>query len=147
MEYLAANEEYYSEYVEEYLNRAVRWFMDRTKCDGLRLDAVKHVPYDFFGASFGADKDFSDYGYVGQVQRQFNISRGFADINHRDSVFNTGQGRDDAMVFGEHLGEPPPYGDYINAGMRLVDYSVDKTIIQKRHLNMQLCSLIQKPYL
>ena len=38
--------------------------MDRTKCDGLRLDAVKHVPYDFFGASSGSDKDFSDYGYA-----------------------------------------------------------------------------------
>ena len=121
VEYLAANEEYYSEYVEDYLNRAVRWLMDRTKCDGLRLDAVKHVPYDFFGASYGTDRDLSDYGYVGQAQRQFNISRGFADINHRDSVFNTDIGRDDAMMFGEHLGEPPPYGDYINAGMRLVD--------------------------
>ena len=25
------------------------------------------------------------------------------------------------MVFGEHLGEPPAYSDYFNAGMRLVD--------------------------
>lgn len=116
-----ANEGFYTESIEQYLNRAARWLMDRTKADGLRLDAVKHVRADFFGATFGPDKDTSDYGYNGQVQRQFNITRGFSDANHRDSVFNTEQGRDDAMLFGEHLGEPPGYGPYIDSGMRLVD--------------------------
>ena len=118
---LAANAGYYSEQVEDMLNRSARWLIDRTKADGLRLDAVKHVRYDFFGASFGADKDTSDYGYTGQVQRQFNLTRGFSDTNHRDTVFDTEKGRDDAMMFGEHLGEPPPYADYFNVGMRLVD--------------------------
>ncbi|MBX7211499.1 MAG: hypothetical protein K1X78_24550 [Verrucomicrobiaceae bacterium] len=119
--YLTTNKSKYEEYVQDYLNRAARWLIDRTKADGLRLDAVKHVHADFFGATFGADKDSSDYGYSGQVQRQFNITRGFSDANHRDSVFNTEAGRDDAMLFGEHLGEPPAYGPYIDAGMRLVD--------------------------
>lgn len=120
-ELLQANPAFYSERVEDYLNRAARWLIDRTKADGLRLDAVKHVRADFFGATYGVDKDSSDYGYTGQVQRQFNISRGFSDTNHRDSVFNTEVGRDDAMLFGEHLGEPPAYGPYIDSGMRLVD--------------------------
>ncbi|MDQ6624784.1 MAG: alpha-amylase family glycosyl hydrolase, partial [Verrucomicrobiota bacterium] len=120
-EMLAANPGFYGERVEDMLNRSARWLIDRTKADGLRLDAVKHVRYDFFGASFGADKDSSDYGYTGQVQRQFNLTRGFSDTNHRDSVFDTEKPRDDAMMFGEHLGEPPPYGDYFNVGMRLVD--------------------------
>lgn len=120
-EFLQANSNYYSERVEDYLNRAARWLIDRTKADGLRLDAVKHVKADFFGATFGADKDTSDYGYSGQVQRQFNITRGFSDANHRDTVFSLDGGRDDAMLFGEHLGEPPAYGPYIDAGMRLVD--------------------------
>ena len=118
---LQANSGYYSERVEDYLNRAARWLIDRTKADGLRLDAVKHVKADFFGATFGADKDSSDYGYTGQVQRQFNISRGFTDPNHRDTVFSLDGGRDDAMMFGEHLGEPPAYGPFIDSGMRLVD--------------------------
>ena len=74
---------YYGEYVEQFLNRAVRWEMDRTKADGLRLDAVKHVRGDFFGAGFGTDKDYNDYGYLGQAQRQFNLTRGF-----NDSTFN-----------------------------------------------------------
>ncbi|GAB4172201.1 MAG: hypothetical protein Fur0032_11600 [Terrimicrobiaceae bacterium] len=118
---LANNPEAFKEDVGAYLIRAARWLMDRTKADGLRLDAVKHVPDYFFGQQSGADKDTSDAGYLGGVQRQFNLTRGFSDPNHRDSVFDTEKGRDDAMVFGEHLGSPPGYSGYWDAGMRLVD--------------------------
>ena len=120
-QYLQDNASVYEEWVEDYLNRSVRWLIDRTKADGLRLDAVKHIRADFFGATYGADKDTSDYGYLGQVQRQFNLTRGFSDGNHRDTVFDTEAPRDDAMVFGEHLGEPPGYDPYFDSGMRLVD--------------------------
>jgi hypothetical protein len=127
-----ANFNFYAEYVQDFLNRSARWIMDRTKADGLRLDAVKHVEYDFFGASFGSDKDYSDYGYLGQAQRQFALTRGFNDskfnssaqgtnVNLRETVFDTEKPRHNAMMFGEHLGQPPPYGDYFNTGMRLVD--------------------------
>jgi glycosidase len=119
--YIQANPQAYSERVEDMLNRSARWQLDRTKADGFRLDAVKHTPADFFGATYGVDKDSSDYGYLGQSQRQFNLTRGFTDSNHRDTVFNTEAPRDDAMMFGEHLGQPPAYGSYIDAGMRLVD--------------------------
>jgi glycosidase len=118
---ISSNTAFYSEYVEDYLHRAARWLIDRTKVDGLRLDAVKHVPDDFFGAS-GAGADSSNYGYTGKVQQQFNLSRGFSDwSNHRDTVFDTEKPRDDAMLFGEHLGQPPAYAGYIDRGMRLVD--------------------------
>jgi glycosidase len=121
-ELVEANPNFYKEDVGAYLRRAVRWLMDRTKADGLRLDAVKHVPSDFFGRQSGADKDASDAGYLGAAQWQFNITRGYSDWdNHRDSVFNSDQGRDDALMFGEHLGTPPGYQQYIDAGMRLVD--------------------------
>jgi glycosidase len=116
------NPGFYAEDVNAMLIRAARWLMDHTKADGLRLDAVKHVPDYFFGQQHGSDKNSSGAGYLGQVQEQFNLSRGFSDWdNHRDSVFNTEIPRDDAMVFGEHLGAPPGYGGYIDAGMRLVD--------------------------
>ncbi len=118
---LAANPGAYKEDVGAYLIRAARWLMDRTKADGLRLDAVKHVPDYFFGQQSGAGKDQSDAGYLGGVQRQFNLTRGFSDANHRDSVFDVESGRDDAMVFGEHLGSPPGYSGYWDSGMRLVD--------------------------
>ena len=121
-ELIEANASFYSERVEDMLHRAARWQVDRTKADGFRLDAVKHTPADFFGATYGGDKDSSNYGYTGQIQQQFNLTRGFSDwSNHRDTVFDTEQGRDDAMLFGEHLGQPPAYGSYIDAGMRLID--------------------------
>ena len=105
--------------VGAYLIRAVRWLMDRTKADGLRLDAVKHVPDYFFGAF---NSDTSGAGYTGGAQVQYNLSRNISDWgNHRDSVFNTEIPRDDALMFGEHLGAPPAYGGYFAAGMRLVD--------------------------
>ena len=113
---------FYKEQVDDYLNRAVRWLVDRTHVDGLRLDAVKHVPYDFYGASYGDDKDGSNYGYMGQAQWQFNMTRGFNDWdNHRDSIFNIDAPRNDLMAFGEHLGSPPAQGPYVATGMRLVD--------------------------
>ena len=119
--FLAANADFYSEYVEDLLHRSVRWKLDRTAADGLRLDAVKHVRDDFFGAS-GAGKDSSNYGYTGQAQAQFNLSRGYTDwSDHRDTVFDTEKPRNDAMMFGEHLGQPPGYDGYIDRGMRLVD--------------------------
>ncbi len=126
--YILSNRTAYVEDVGAYLVRAVRWKIDRLKADGLRLDAVKHVPDYFFGQMSGADKDFSGLGYLGAVQEQFNRTRGFSDGNHRDSVFNEKKGRDDAMLFGEHLGEPPGYGGYVDAGMRLVDNDLRSTL-------------------
>ena len=120
-QYVADNSAAYKEDVGAYLIRAARWQIDRTKADGLRLDAVKHVPDYFFGQQSGSGKDTSDAGYLGGMQRQFNLTRGFSDQNHRDSVFDEKSPRDDAMVFGEHLGQPPGYGGYWDAGMRLVD--------------------------
>jgi glycosidase len=115
--------------VGAYLIRAALWELDHTGADGFRLDAVKHVPAYFFGA-FGSDT--SDAGYCGALQRQFNLTHGFADWNnHRDSCFDTEKSRDDAMLFGEHLGEPPAYGDYMSAGMRLVDNLLRGTLNDK----------------
>ena len=120
-EYINARKEAFTEDAGAYLIRAARWLMDRTKADGLRLDAVKHVPDYFFGQQSGANKDSSNAGYLGGIQSQFNRTRGFSDTNHRDSVFDEKRPRDDAMLFGEHLGQPPGYGGYWDAGMRLVD--------------------------
>ena len=118
---IAANPEFYKEDVGAFLIRNARWLMDRTKADGLRLDAVKHVPDYFFGKMSGADKNSSNDGYTGGIQWQFNQTRGFNDPDHRDSLFDVERPRNDAMLFGEHLGTPPGYGGYVDAGMRLVD--------------------------
>jgi len=120
----SANAWLYEEDVNAYLIRALRWLVDHTGIDGLRLDAVKHVPSYFFGEQYAGDKNSSSAGYCGQAQEQFNLTRGYIDWdNHRDTVFDTQAtyGRNDLMMFGEHLGEPPSLSEYIDAGMRLVD--------------------------
>ncbi len=138
--YIAINPSAYSEYVQDYLNRNARWLIDQTKADGLRLDAVKHVRYDFFGATYGSDKDFSDYGYLGQAQRQFNLTRGFNDPKFnvpggsttqsdlRETVFNTEQPRHNLMFFGEHLGGTAQQ-PYIDGGSRLLDNNLQGNLI------------------
>ncbi|NCC51147.1 MAG: hypothetical protein EOM20_08025 [Spartobacteria bacterium] len=111
----------YAEDVNSMLYRAVRWFVDRVKPDGFRLDAVKHVPAYFFG-KMDDPKNDSDWGYGGQIQVQFNMSRGYSDWNnHRDTVFNNVQARDDALLYGEHLGDPPWKMYYVDAGMRIAN--------------------------
>jgi hypothetical protein len=119
-EMLADYPNFYKEDVGGYLCRAVRWLVNKTHVDGLRLDAVKHVPYYFFGAT-GDGKDYDPAGYIGNAQWQFDRTRGFRDTHYRDSVFDIEHPRDDLMIFGEHLGAPPAQGPYIDAGMRLVD--------------------------
>ena len=109
-----------AEDVNTFLFRANRYQIDQLHIDGFRLDAVKHVPSYFFGKQSGADRDRVADGYTGQIQTQYNITHGYSDwTNHRDTNFNATLGRDDALLFGEHLGSPPATGGYIDAGMRL----------------------------
>lgn len=114
------------ERVEDYLTRAAMWTLYTTKCDGFRLDAVKHVPSPFFG-----DYTSTWRGYVGGIQAMFDYTHGygtnvlgngyFEGDDMRNSCFDTEAPRNDAMLFGEHLGPPPSYTEYINAGMRLLN--------------------------
>ena len=114
------------ELVESYLTRAAMWTLYTTKCDGFRLDAVKHVPSRFFG-----DYSTSWRGYVGGIQAMFDFTHGYGNNvlnngylekdDNRNSCFDTEAPRNDAMLFGEHLGPPPSYGEYISTGMRLLN--------------------------
>jgi len=116
-----------SEDVNAMLIRAARWFMDETKCDGFRLDDVKGVPSYFYGEQYATNKDILNNGYCGNIQEQFNITHGYSDWNnHRDTLFNTEAPRDDAMIWGEDLGQPNPcqytcQQGYVDAGMRVDD--------------------------
>ena len=115
-----------SEDVGGYLCRAVIWMLNETKCDGFRLDAVKHVPSGFFGDTFD-----SPNGYCGAIQMMFDYVHGYGSNvtgngyyepdDNRNSVFDTEAPRNDAMIFGEHLGEPPSFSEYITRGMRLLN--------------------------
>jgi hypothetical protein len=95
--------------IREYFMRWVKWFGDTTDCDGLRLDAVKHTPPEFFQSDFPNDPiDFN-----GTFQRDYKARRGFPnDTAH------------DALLFGEAFS-----GDingvlltYRNTGMYMLDF-------------------------
>ena len=110
-----------AEDVSSLLFRQLRWFVDRAHPDGFRLDAVKHVPSYFFGKQ-DAPKDDYNWGYGGQAQEQYNITRGFTDWNnHRNTVFNNVTARDDLLLYGEHLGDPPYKMNYVDAGLRIAN--------------------------
>jgi len=88
--------------VNAMLIRAVRWFLDQSKCDGFRLDDVKGVPSYFFGDQGYSDtnKDTSTAGYCGAIQEQFNITHGYSSWNNlRASLFNDQLPRDNAMLW------------------------------------------------
>lgn len=117
------------EYVQDYLTRAVMWTLYTTKCDGFRLDAVKHVPVGFFGAETGQTDDSSFAGYTGGIQAMYDYVHGYGNNvtgngyletdGNRNSLFNTEAPRNDAMLFGEHVSPAPPFNDYLQSGMRL----------------------------
>lgn len=120
------------ELVETYITRAAMWTLYTTKCDGFRLDAVKHAPSSFFGANTGAgtftdDSSFS--GYTGGIQAMYDWTHGYGNNvtgngyietdGNRNSLFDPEAPRNDAMLFGEHVGPVPDFQQYLSAGMRL----------------------------
>lgn len=115
-----------AEDVNAYLIRAAMWMLYETKCDGFRFDAVKHVPAMFYGDTFD-----SANGYSGAVQAMYDYVHGYGNNvvtngyfesgGNRDSNFDTEAPRNDALLFGEHMGEPPGFQDYLDRGMRLLN--------------------------
>ncbi len=124
------------EYVQDYLCRAAAWTLWMTKCDGFRLDAVKHVPVAFFGNETGQADDPAFAGYTGAIQAMYDFVHGYGNNvigngyvesdGNRNSLFNTDSPRNDAMIFGEYEPSALPQGedfyDYLNSGMRLLNF-------------------------
>jgi alpha amylase-like protein len=116
-----------AEDVNGLLIRAVRWFIDQSKCDGFRLDDAKGVPSYFFGDQGYTDstKDTSTSGYAGGIQAQFNITHGYNSwSNLRATLFSDQSPRKNAMIWGEVLGQPTNctvtcQQNYVDAGMRV----------------------------
>jgi hypothetical protein len=118
--------------VTAYLIRAAMWTLYTTKCDGFRLDAVKHVPSNFFGNNTGGNTltdDPSFSGYTGGIQAMYDWTHGYGSNStangymetdgNRNTLFDTEAPRNDAMLFGEHISPVPDFQQYLNAGMRL----------------------------
>jgi hypothetical protein len=122
--------------VTAYEDRAVAWTLYTTKCDGFRLDAVKHIPVSFFGAETGQTDDPSFAGYTGAIQAMYDYVHGYGSNvtgngyvetdGNRNSLFNTETTRNDAMIFGEYepgaIAAGVDFSDYLNSGMRLLNF-------------------------
>jgi len=140
-----------SEDVNSYLIRAALYTLDQTKCDGFRLDAVKHIPSPFFG-----DTSATYNGYCGAIQAMFDYVHGYGanvlsngyteNDDSRNSCFDTEVTRNDAMIFGEHLGEPPSYSEYISRGMRLLNSPLRDTMNNALNGNAALTGLDQRDF-
>jgi hypothetical protein len=142
-----------------YLIRAAMWILYTTKCDGFRLDAVKHVPSGFFGASSANpqtdDPTFS--GYTGGIQAMYDyvhgygsnvLGNGYMELDgNRNSVFDTEAPRNDAMLFGEHLGPPPTYQEYLARGMRLLNTPLRSTLDSALQGSGSLSGMDQRDYI
>ncbi len=137
--------------VNSYTIRAALYTLDQTKCDGFRLDAVKHVPSGFFG-----DSTTTFNGYCGAIQAMFDYVHGygtnvlgngyFEADDSRNSVFDTEAPRNDAMLFGEHLGNPPSYGEYISRGMRLLNSPLRDQMNNALNGNASLVGMDSRDY-
>ena len=98
--------------IRQYMIRWIEWFGDVTDCDGLRLDAIKHVPPEFFRSDFTDDPiDFN-----GAFQRNLDRRRGWTDGDDDDGV-------QDGLLFGESFtGDFGSLQLYRNTGMYLLDF-------------------------
>jgi hypothetical protein len=144
--------------VNSYLIRAAMWILNTTKCDGFRLDAVKHVPSPVFGASSTNsqtdDPTFS--GYTGGIQAIYDYVHGYGSNvlgngymetdGNRNSVFDTEAPRNDAMLFGEHLGPPPSFQEYLNNGMRLFNVPLRSQLDSALQGHASLSGFDQRDY-
>ena len=140
-----------SEDVNSYTIRAVLYTLDQTKCDGFRLDAVKHIPSGFFG-----DPTATFNGYCGAIQAMFDYVHGYGTNvvgngylegdDSRNSLFDTEAPRNDAMLFGEHLGQPPSYSEYISRGMRLLNSPLRDQMNSALNGNASLAGMEQRDY-
>jgi hypothetical protein len=138
--------------VNSYLIRAVIWELNETKCDGFRLDAVKHTPSGFFGNTSATFE-----GYTGAIQAMFDYVHGYGtnvqgngyyetNNDSRNSCFDTEATRNDAMIFGEHLGNPPSFGEYISRGMRLLNAPLRDQMNSALGGNSSLSGLDQRDF-
>ena len=148
-----------SEDVNAYTIRAALYTMDQTRCDGFRLDAVKHVPSAFFGSDTGGSTFSSDpsfAGYTGAIQAMYDYINGygtnalgngyFETDGNRNSCFDSEAPRNDALLFGEHLGAPPTYAEYLARGMRLLNSPLRDQMNNALNGNASLAGMDSRDY-
>ena len=122
---------YTNENAADMLYRWITWLGNAIDYDGLRLDAGKHTPYEFFG--------WRGSGFLHEAQWNYAQRRGYAFGGSPTDLFANDRDRTNAFIFAEILS---PWSDVRDGGeqgcnhwfgdgtrnpMRFLDYAMKKS--------------------
>jgi hypothetical protein len=105
------------------LYRWIVWLGDAMDYDGLRLDAGKHTPKEFFGTKAA--------GFLHEAQYNFSDRRGYSFGNDPQDLWANYVIKTNALIFAEILSPWSEISQYWSAGadanpMRYLDYQIKK---------------------
>ena len=114
---------YTNELVSEMLYRWIAWLGTATDFDGLRLDAGKHTPYEFFG--------WRGSGFLHEAQWSYKTRRGYEFGGNPTDLFSNDRDRTNAFIFAEILSPWSEIEYWYRQGtgnpMRFLDYAMKKS--------------------
>ncbi|MFH0878417.1 MAG: alpha-amylase family glycosyl hydrolase, partial [Lentisphaerota bacterium] len=132
---------YTNETAREMLYRWVTWLGNAMDYDGLRLDAGKHTPWEFFGS-------YDDQRFLHQAQWNFGQRQGFSNSGYPGEVFQNYIVRKDALIFAEILSywDELKYWYGYSGGndrcpMRFLDYQMKKNADQSFNGDLSKCGI------
>jgi hypothetical protein len=113
---------YTNENAAEMLYRWIAWLGDAMDYDGLRLDAGKHTPYEFFG--------WRGSGFLHEAQWNYTQRRGYDFGGNPTDLFANDRDRTNAFIFAEILSPWSEIEYWYRQGtgnpMRFLDYGMKK---------------------
>ena len=113
---------YTNENAAQMLYRWIAWLGDAVDYDGLRLDAGKHTPYEFFG--------WRGNGFLHEAQWNYKTRRGYGFTNTVPDLFQNDRDRTNAFIFAEILSPWSEIEYWYRQGtgnpMRFLDYAMKK---------------------
>ena len=114
---------YTNENSAQLLYRWIAWLGNAMDYDGLRLDAGKHTPYEFFG--------WRGSGFLHEAQWNYTQRRGYAFGGNPTDLFSNDRDRTNAFIFAEILSPWSEIEYWYRQGngnpMRFLDYQMKKT--------------------
>lgn len=114
---------YTNENAAQLLYRWIAWLGDAVDYDGLRLDAGKHTPYEFFG--------WRGNGFLHEAQWNYKTRRGYGFTNTVPDLFSNDRDRTNAFIFAEILSPWSEIEYWYRQGtgnpMRFLDYAMKKS--------------------
>lgn len=113
---------YTNENAAEMLYRWIAWLGNTIDYDGLRLDAGKHTPYEFFG--------WRGSGFLHEAQWNYTQRRGYTFGGNPTDLFSNDRDRTNAFIFAEILSPWTEIEYWYRQGtgnpMRFLDYGMKK---------------------